>query len=351
MKKLILIGILPILIFSCCVKVGPEIPKGDIRKQCESFANIPDPNLFQAIAYRTGTDANGNICAEMLQYVDYLSIQGQVNDFSGLEGLTNLQELYIYNNTLSDLSFLSKIPQLKRLTIYNCIIADTKGFASVPGLLTLGINSCDISFYNELDDLTNLTWLSVNESNFKDSDLAQISGLTKIYYLWLGYEDNITSLTALSGLLNLTQLDVYHCQVTSLSPVSGLTKLSSLRVGFNALASLDGISGLPNLYELSAESNIINDISAIAGAGVIMYVNLSGNSITAIDGLSGLTGLRNIVLSNNSIASVYPLYQNMQSGGFGPGVHAYLTNNPLNPSPDIDTYIPALIANGAEIYY
>lgn len=339
------------MLFSSCKDVKFDVPKGDIRKVCVTPANIPDPALWQAIRNRIGTDPSGYICAELLPCIESLSINSQVNDFTGLELLTNLKQLYLGYNSQSDISFLSKVPGLTSLIISYGNLLSTAGLAYVPGLKQLVMQDNPSVAFSEINLLINLEDLQINGGNFSNADMPMLAALSKLKYLHLDNNTTLSDLSAISGLLNLETLSATNCQITALTQISGLVKLRRINFSGNDLTSLGGVSGLSTLLELYAGSNNITDISAITGLTSLEALGLSGNNLTTIAEISNLLSLHWLDVSDNSITSIYPLYRNHDNGGFGDGDIAYLSNNPLNANPDMDTYIPHLINAGAEIFY
>ena len=98
-----------------------------------------------------------------------------------------------------------------------------------------------------LSGLTNLTTLNVSGTGL--TDLTLLSGLTNLTTLNVS-GTGLTDLTPLSGLTNLTTLNVSGTGLTDLTPLSGLTNLTALDVSFNELTDLTPLSGLTNLTAL-----------------------------------------------------------------------------------------------------
>jgi hypothetical protein len=81
------------------------------------------------------------------------------------------------------------------------------------------------------------------------------------------YNNQVSDITPLSGLTNLTYLDLYHNQyINDISPLSGLTNLMYLDIGANQIIDISWLSGLTNLNELRLHHNQITDILSTGNA-------------------------------------------------------------------------------------
>jgi hypothetical protein len=95
-------------------------------------------------------------------------------------------------------------------------------------------NNSNITDLSPLAGLSNLTELDLSSNNI--NDLTPLAGLTNLTSLWLDY-NNITDITPLVGLTNLTELDLYKNNITDISALAGLTNLTSLWLDFNNISA------------------------------------------------------------------------------------------------------------------
>lgn len=138
------------------------------------------------------------------------------------------------------------------------------------------------------------------------SDLTPISGLTELTELNLSFSD-FSSLWPLEELTGLTQLNLSYNDISDLRPLSGLTGLTELRLGSNAVSDLTPLSGLTGLTVLDLNSNRITDLSPIAGLTGLTELNASLNEISDLTPLAGMTQLVQLRLSFNSFSNLEPL--------------------------------------------
>ena len=93
-------------------------------------------------------------------------------------------------------------------------------------LHSLYLRSEELTDITPLSGLTNLTKLDLSNC-LKLTDITPLSGLTNLTDLSLSFCYELTNITPLSGLTNLTKLDLNLCEkLTDITPLSGLTKLS-----------------------------------------------------------------------------------------------------------------------------
>ena len=213
----------------------------------------------------------------------------------------------------------AEMATLTRLEAPNSNISDLTGLEFATGLTYLGlgyeytytggrlgwINSNEISNLSPLSGLPNLTWLDLGDTNI--SDVSALSGLPNLTVLRLGY-NNISDedVSVLSGLTNLTRLELYGNRISDVSALSGLPNLTWLDLGDNSISDVSVLSGLPNLTVLILYVNRISDVSVLSGLTNLTWLDLGNNRLSDEDMsvLSGLTNLTGLYLYNNSISDV-----------------------------------------------
>ena len=108
-----------------------------------------------------------------------------------------------------------EMARVMRIEARNANIGDLTGLEFAPRLTFL-------DFGDEI-----VEGQSVNSNNI--SDLTPLSGLTNLTYLYLT-DNDITDITPLSGLTSLEWLDLDRNRLTDLTPLSGLTSLTWLNL-------------------------------------------------------------------------------------------------------------------------
>jgi Leucine-rich repeat (LRR) protein len=124
---------------------------------------------------------------------------------------------------------------------------------------------------------------------------AKESGTTKLYL----HGNEISDLTPLSGLTDLTTLSLHDNQITDLSPLAQLTNLTELQLYGNQVKDLAPLAGLTNLKMLFLSKNRIMDVTPLAGLTKLEELNLGKNNIIAVTPLAKLSKLNELRLEGN----------------------------------------------------
>jgi Leucine-rich repeat (LRR) protein len=92
-------------------------------------------------------------------------------------------------------------------------------------------------------------------------------------------ENQITDLTHLSGVVELTFLNLGSNRISDLSPLAGLVKLEELMLGNNKIKDLASLTGLKKLEFLHLVSNQTTDLTPLKELTKLKSLDLRGNSI------------------------------------------------------------------------
>ena len=242
----------------------------------------------------------------------------QSNDFTGL---TNLEELSLYDNDLTALppNIFAGLTKLRYLVLWH------------NDLTTL---SPDV-----FAGLTDLRFLDLDDNDFTTLPPDVFAGLTNLENLWLndtpltalppGIFTDLTSLEGLelsrnefttlppdvfASLTNLTGLILRHNNLTTLPPdvFASLTNLTGLTLNNNALTALppDVFTGLTNLRTLCLNNNALTALppDVFANLANLQSLCLRGNQFTALppDVFANLTSLGSLDLSTNQLTTLPP---------------------------------------------
>jgi internalin A len=162
-------------------------------------------------------------------------------------------------------------------------------------------------------DLSGVTSLEIAQENpyVTLADLAPLVGLERLYLKGTGERCDISALSGLSGLRELS-LGAMGIDSLGLDALSGLENLENLSLAGNSLTALDGISGLTALKELSLASNSIINILPLETLTELTFLDISANSLQDIRPLGSLTKLTALNLSMNRISTLDGL-ENMKA--------------------------------------
>ncbi len=150
-----------------------------------------------------------------------------------------------------------------------------------------------ISDITPLQSLTNLTVLNIYSNQI--SNLSPLQCLTNLTVLYL--EDNqISNLAPLQSLTNLIHLNLYKNQISDITPLQSLTNLITLTLGKNQISDITPLQSLTNLTALYLHKNQISDITPLQYLTNLTILHLYKNQISHITPLQYLTNLNNLSL-------------------------------------------------------
>lgn len=204
--------------------------------------------------------------------------------------------------TNHEIEKLKELKKLESLYVYECFLddEDIKTIGELTQLKKLSISAnTDVTDISPLANLTELTYLDVSIT--KVSDLSCISGLTKLETLSI----NNTKVSDLSVLENFTALETLKMDyLTELDPSTLVlpATVKTLCCCSNGLKSLDFVTGAESLRNIYASGNEISDLSPLAKFKLFI-VNLALNRITDLSALD-VTGISELDVSTNEISDI-----------------------------------------------
>ncbi|MCT8977938.1 cell wall-binding repeat-containing protein [Clostridium sp. CX1] len=246
----------------------------------------------------------------------------KIRDITGIENLTNLEELELINNEVNT-SSLKNLTKLKSLNLLSNQISDISFLEGLTNLNNLDLSCNKITDISALNGLTNLNRLSLEFNTI--NDISTLKGLTNLKELKLS-SNKINDITSLRGLSNLEYLYLSNNDISDISSLKELTSLKSIGLGTNKISDISGLKQLTNLSAIDLDENNISDINALKGLTKLSNVYLNNNKIKDISPLKELTNVTVLDLTNNNISDVSPLK------GLNNLTKVYLKGNPISDS-------------------
>lgn len=275
------------------------------RSVVDTAVTFPDSNLNSLIHELLNKKASDTIFLSDVLNITYIDgSDRQISNLDGMQYLTNLEELYLYNNNINNISVLSRMTKLGALGLDSNNISDFSPLSNMKGLTFLSLTNNKIADISVLAGLTNLETLYLDNNQI--ANISPITNLTNLVYLNLN-ENLLTDITPVSNLTNLTNLDASDNKIEDIKPVSYLLNLSRLGLGSNTINDIKPISSLKNLNQLFLINNYIQNIEPIKGLTNLTDLYLSYNLITDIRPLSELTNITTLYLSGNPIMDYSPI--------------------------------------------
>ena len=312
-----------------------------------------------------------------------LTLRGRFTDISALSSLTNLTSLDLWGSGVTDFSALSRLTNLTTLTLGGSRLTDISTVSRLTNLTSLDLIGSGVTDISALSGLTNLTTLTLEGNGV--TDFSALSSLTNLTTLDLG-GSGVTDISALSRLTKLKTLNLGFVAARDLglwdltcNPLGNWTfgrsypdarvphpLNSQLRDRTPRLSNISALSGLTNLTWLNLSGQNITDISALSGLTKLTHLYLGGGTRVRPDAGTSLgqtANVRHVVnfpwefqtvncgslpddVVSNSISDISPLVSNT---GLGTGDMVDLGGNWLLSYASIYTHIPALKARGVTV--
>ncbi|MBE7105076.1 LPXTG cell wall anchor domain-containing protein [Bacillus cereus] len=272
--------------------VPKEQNKDDKVEQDESANVVVDKQLQKHInKYNLGRD---NLDApitkkDLLQVKSLIVVEAKskgIKDISGLEYMTNLENLKLEEVKLENIQFISKLRQLKSVSITYSELEDIGPLAELDHIETLSLRNNKISDLTPLSKMKNVKILDVNSNHIKD--------IKPLF--------TVTSLKTLSVANNQISND-------NLKGIEQLKNVKQLSLSNNGLTNIEHITAMKKLGDLDLSKNELENITLLSKLSTIHTLNLEENYISDITPLSKLTGLYNLKLGSNEIRDARPVQE------------------------------------------
>jgi Leucine-rich repeat (LRR) protein len=155
-------------------------------------------------------------------------------------------------------------------------------------------------------------------------------------------------MSQVNTLSSLQTLILCSNQIATMPSLSGLTQLTGLDMDNNQIVDMSPVNTLANLQWLSMENNQVSNLPDLSRMLNLSTLDLCSNQITNIGGLQGMSHLGYLYLGNekglNNIQALIPAYDH---GCFRQG-EVDLMNDPLD-DPDSAKVIALLTSGGVEV--
>jgi len=254
--------------------------------------------------YTTFLDLNNNHIKEIenITNVNELYLyNNEITEIKNLDDLDNINKLYLDNNKITEIKGLNSLVNLKILNFCNNQLTEIKGLDNLVNLHSLDLSYNYIIEIKGLDNLTNLKELHLE--NNKIREINGLSNLTNLILLDLS-RNKIKEIIGLDNLINITQLFLSVNKITEIKGLDNLTKLHKIFINNNKISEIKGLDKLINLLYLYLYNNEIIEIKGLDNLVNLEELLLGDNIITEIKGLNNLTNLYELHINENSITEL-----------------------------------------------
>jgi len=268
---------------------------------------IYSDELWAIVNLDIPADAESLADLSKMPFLEEITIfEGTVSDLEPLASLHHLTRLTIIDTPVSssDLGYLAELPKLTELTLSGCGLSSIAPLAPATGLTRLDLSFNTIGNLLPLADMAKLE--SVDISHNAVSSLSVFSQLPALSELQASY-NSITAIEELNGCDQLTTLNLTGNQLTTLNGIEALTGLRAFYAAFNQLTDISGLEACTLVGDLDISNNQITDITSLSSLSQLLNFNFSFNQITSLPAFSTDCPLVSIKGSSNQLGSLEPL--------------------------------------------
>ena len=209
--------------------------------------------------------------------------------------------------------------------------SDIDKIVSEPGGTSLKLANKGITNLSGIENFKGkgITWLFLDWNEITDlTPLQNLEELTKVSFSG----NSVTDLTPLSKLPNLKNITGINNKIETIEPLTDLQNIEYICLDGNNISSINSIMAWQNLKEMSfnnnkikempdltkltqlrtidLSNNLINNINKISTAQTLEKLEIDNNQITDLTGIESLNNLKILSCSNNQINSIEKLANN-----------------------------------------
>ena len=265
--------------------------------------DFADPAIEVSVREALGVDKKEKILTNNLWTIKEFIIPQDAKSYADLKHMPFLEKLTVSKGVGSELNNISHLSNLTDLSITDTNVSqDTlKAIAALPLLKKLTLTNCGITGISPLKDAVDLEYLDLNNNTIRTIDA--INSLTKLQELDLSH-NAVKSLKALSATTTLTKLNLSSNDIHSLAPITNLAGLKWVDASTNAITDLGEIGNLSALATLSLRNNKLTSIDALQNCSALTDLNISSNQLTNIDAVKKITNLMYLDCSYNKLTDL-----------------------------------------------
>lgn len=266
--------------------------------------DFADQAMEAEIRNLLGVNADKELFSNDLWAIKEFTIPADAEDYSDLKHMSFLEKLTVEKGVSKQIFNFSALTNLTDLSITNTNISqeDLAIISVLPKLKNLKLKKCSLSGISPLQKAAGLEKLDISDN----SALRNIDVLRSLGYLTeLDLSGNaVSDLSPISSLTNLTKLDISKNSITTLASISSLSRLTYLNASANAITTLGSLGNLTSLNYLNLSSNKLTDVAVISGCTALTELNISTNSLTNISKLNSLVNLTLLDFSYNQVSKI-----------------------------------------------
>lgn len=193
--------------------------------------------------------------------------RNQINNLSGIKGLSKLESLGLNNNLIEDINGIESLISLDRIFLNFNKIRDLSSFSKLIQIKNVFLNANSIQDLSAFLNHQNLEWLELSRN--KIVDISPIRFNTRLHRLNIG-DNLIPDISILSAMNEMTHLEMDYNPISDLSPLESMSKLGYLKATYCNISDLNALKDLSELRELWLDGNPISDLSPLKNSSITL---------------------------------------------------------------------------------
>lgn len=186
------------------------------------------------------------------------SVDNGLKNLSGIENLTNLEELTITGYT-EDIGLLGSLTKMKNLYMTSTKLDNIEPLKCMTQMEELTIKCDNVSDISMLSGMTGMKKLEIQAKNVGSIDA--LKGMTQMEELNMSFCKSVTDISPISGMTGLKKLNLLGCEsVNGLSALADMKELESLTLSGVTISDSDVevVLSLPNLKSVSVSNGYVS---------------------------------------------------------------------------------------------
>jgi internalin A len=188
---------------------------------------------------------------------------GSYSEITPIKYFTSLVTLNIGTTNNADLDMFKNLKSLKTLTLSASSVTDFKGLSSCENLTDLTFHDCEGLTEIKLEGLPNLTNLAIETCDEVAAihTTGEFPNLTTMYVDSGMWSDNLTDISPIGNLTNLTYLDIGGDSLTDVSVICNLQNIGHISIKGPNLKGFDYYRIVSEDTESVSERNPADDLA------------------------------------------------------------------------------------------
>ena len=173
----------------------------------------------------------------------------------------------------------------------------------LPNLEKLTFEPQMISSLSALSNMENLMELDLTGCRFSADELTNLVRLPALETLILA-DCGLSTISDLEGIIALHKLDVSNNTIRNLEVLSNMVTLKEINLTHNAVIDLTPLSNLTELEQLDVSFNALTTLKPLSGCSKLTWLDAGNNKLTGLSGLQNLTQMTTLCVEFNQLTDV-----------------------------------------------